>query len=301
MTEMNDPKHNLEQIQNWLQTVITHPDGVETGVASEEARQLINVGAENIEQIITRSKSLDSFSRLHVYGNAYYARLLECLGEEYPTVKHAAGEETFQAIAIGYLQSHPSKSYTLGELGKDFSNYLQEIRPEKDPDSNQPDWADFIVDLAILEKIYGEVFDGPGVEEVSLLDAGKLQSISPEAWPGCRFEFAPCFRLLKLRFPIHEYVTAVRQQKQPQPPEPEETYLAITRRNYIVRRRAINRNQFLLLQSLFANTSIGESIEQLAGEHEIDASDFAELLQQWFSAWTAAGYFLQVVPTEKSL
>src|ERR1700727_1403841 len=105
----------LAQIQRWLQAVITHPGGVEEGLDSEEARANVDLPAERVEQIVDPSKRRTSVERLEVYANAYYARLVECLRDEYPALLHAAGEEVFDGLAFGYLQSYPSQSYTLSE------------------------------------------------------------------------------------------------------------------------------------------------------------------------------------------
>ena len=80
-------------------------------------------------RIVTRSQSLTSTERLQIYANAYFARLFECLHEEFPALLHALGEETFDAFAFGYLQQYPSRSYTLAELGRNFAAYLAEVRP----------------------------------------------------------------------------------------------------------------------------------------------------------------------------
>ena len=115
-----DPKYDLEQIRRWMQAVIVHPLGVEQGIASDDARQHVDVDAAGIERVVTRSKALSAVERLGIYGYAYYARLLECLKEEFPAVLHAVGEEAFDAFALGYLQKYPSRSYTLFELGANF-------------------------------------------------------------------------------------------------------------------------------------------------------------------------------------
>src|SRR5580698_11091876 len=119
----------LDQIQRWLQAVIMHPDGVNAGIQSPEARSEVNVSPDQIEQVVTRSQRRTSVERLEVYANAYYARLLECLRDEYPALFHAAGEEVFDGLAFGYLQAYPSQSYTLGELSRRFAQYLEETRP----------------------------------------------------------------------------------------------------------------------------------------------------------------------------
>src|SRR5690348_9320961 len=104
----------LGPVPRWMQAVIMHPDGFDAGLASEAARQHLDVAPEDVEKVVTRSISQTSVERLSIYANAYYARLLECLGEEFPVLKQTLGEETFDAFAFDYLQQYPSQSYTLG-------------------------------------------------------------------------------------------------------------------------------------------------------------------------------------------
>src|SRR5580704_19185826 len=164
----------LDQIQRWLQAVIMHPDGVEAGIESPEARSEIDVTPDRIEQVVDPSKRRTSVERIEVYANAYYARLLECLRDEFPALLHAVGEEVFDGLAFGYLQSYPSRSYTLSELSRQFAQYLEETRPRDDDDANgSPSWPDFMIDLARLERCYSEVFDGPAAARLSLLGVGE--------------------------------------------------------------------------------------------------------------------------------
>src|SRR6516225_7918871 len=64
--------HDLEQIQRWMQTVIMHLNGVESGVASAEARRLIDVAPTEVEQVVTRSRALAALDRLEIYNRAYF-------------------------------------------------------------------------------------------------------------------------------------------------------------------------------------------------------------------------------------
>src|SRR5262245_9550410 len=126
MTTPNHPCRDLGQVQRWMQAAIMHPGGVDEGIVSAEARGHIDVGPDQAEIVLTRSRALTALERLAVYGHAYYARLLECLREEFPVLKHALGEEVFAAFAFGYLQHYPSRSYTLFQLGSNFPRYLAE-------------------------------------------------------------------------------------------------------------------------------------------------------------------------------
>src|SRR5580692_8704657 len=180
MTSNRPELRQLAQIQRWLQAVITHPDGVEAGLASSEARDQIDVASDGVEQVVEPSKRRTSVERLEIYANAYYARLLECLRDEFPALLHAAGEEVFDGLAFGYLQSYPSQSYTLADLSRQFAQYLEETRPrDEDDESGAPSWPDFMIDLVRLERCYSEIFDGPGAERLTLLRGEDLRDLAP--------------------------------------------------------------------------------------------------------------------------
>lgn len=284
----------LDRIQRWMQTVITHPSGIAAGVDSDAARGELDVAASDVERVITRSQALDSIQRLQVYGNAYYARLLECLAVDYPTLKHALGEDAFGGFCFGYLQQYPSTSYTLNQLGARFPQYLEETRPARQSDGEQPEWPDFLIDLARLERLYSEVFDGPGEENLTLLKTADLVEIPQERWPDVRLVTVDSLRLVALRFPVHEYVTAVKKKESPRPPQPRQTWLAVNRRDYIVRRRTLSRTQYELLSALQAGRPLGTAIEHAVAESEFPTDELAGRLREWFQVWTAAGYFRRV-------
>lgn len=275
-----------------MQAVVTHPDGVAAGIESDAAREYFDVSVDSIETIVTRSQALSSVERLGVYANAYYARLLECLREEFPTLVHALDEETFNGFAFAYFQDHPSQSYTLGDLGRDFPQHLVDTRPERDrPDA---DWADFVIDLAIVERTFSEVFDGPGVENVPTLDSEQLLAIPPERWPHCRLVPVPCLRLLPLRFPVHQYISSVRRQQPAEIPPPQPTWLVVTRREFMVRRFAVSSAAYLLLSSFVEGATVLEAIEKVADDPEVDPEQLVSQLREWFQEWAAAGLFLSV-------
>ncbi len=284
---MSDARPDLDVIQRWMQSVIMHPDGVAEGVASHAARQEIDVNPKEMEKLLTRSKTLTALERLQIYGSAYYARLLECLREEFPVLVHALGEETFDAFALAYLQKYPSRSYTLNQLGAAFPRFLAETRP----DTVEETWPEFLVDLATLEWAFSEVFDGPGVEGEPLFNAEELQAIPAEKWTQARLIPVPCLRLLALRFPAHRYYSAVRRQEEVVPPDPAETFLAVTRRDYVVRHYPLERSAFVLLQQILAGRKVGEAISAVAESAEMDLDLLALRLQEWFRNWTAEGFF----------
>lgn len=283
---MNTP---LDRLQRWMQSVITNPEGIGAGIASETAQEEVATSPADIESVIGSSRSLSSVDRLAVYGNAYFARLVECLGDTFPAVKHALGEETFNGFAVAYLQAHPSQSYTLDDLGRQFPGWLRQTRPADIP---SPGWPDFLIDLATYEALCTDIFDGPGVEGQSLLEGNALGAVAPDDIPRVVLHPAPCLRLLELEFPAHEYVTAVRRGHAPEQPAPAVTLLVLTRRDFVVRRGPVSRPEFVLLESLIAGQPLGGSIEAAVEATAVDIDQFATQLSGWFQHWASAGWFV---------
>jgi hypothetical protein len=291
---------DLSAIQRWMQSVITHPDGVSSGIDAEDTRREIDVSSEDVEQVVSRSRALTSIQRLEIYGNAYFARLLECLRETFPTMVSATGREVFDQFAFGYLQQYPSTSYTLGHLADNFMTYLSETRPDIDEHQRGVvDWPDFLIDLAALEWTIEQVFDGPGVEDKRLLDAETLLAIPARQWPRARLVPVVCLKLLKFHYPVNDYFTAVRkasdgERANVELPAPRPQYVALTRRDYIVHRYELEPTEFELLSRLVAGETVGEAIVQVAAESDEEIDARARQLQRWFAAWTANGFFESV-------
>jgi hypothetical protein len=307
--QSNSPE--LTRLQHWFQALVTHPEGVEAAACSQEAQRLIQLAPGQLEKVITRSRALSAAERLAIYANAYHTRLLECLGEVFPLLKRTLGEEGFEGLAFGYLQDYPSRSYTLNELGRHFTRYLEDTRPSSDTIENEPpdraaadgrpelveNWPDFLIDLARLEWAIYEVFDGPGAEGAALLGADQLLAIPRERWPEAKLTPVVCLQLLNTRFPVNDSYTALRRAKPEEAgsiPGPCKSFVALTRRDYVVRRYNLSRTEYELLLALKENRSVGQAIESITPAVEVDLDELAANLQLWFRNWAAEGFFQAV-------
>lgn len=294
---MSRPPDALDTVQRWFQAVVTHPGGLEEGIGSAEAQRLIPLRPGELEQVVRRSRSLSAGERLSIYAGAYYARLLECLGECFPVLRRAVGEEVFESFAFEYLQRYPSRSYTLDRLGESFPRFLDETRPADNPAAT---WPGFLIDLARLEWALAKVFDGPGVEGQALLDGDALAAVPPERFAAARLEPVVCLRLLSFGHPVNAYYTAVRHAGEGEEipiPDPAEEYVALTRRDFVVRRHPLTRPQYLLLTALQAGRQVGEAIAEAAAASDLDDLDDEALageLRSWFRLWAAEGFFRSI-------
>jgi hypothetical protein len=284
-------ERSLDVVQRWFQAVVTHPGGVEGGAVSDEAQALIRLNRGELEAVIRRSKNLTAAERLSIYANAYYSRLLECLGANYPILKQVLGEEVFDSFAFEYLQQYPSRSYTLDHLGESFAKFLDETRPAPEH-GEEIGWPDFLIDLATFEWTIAKVFDGPGVEGRTLLTPEALQSFPPERFAEARLVPVPCLHVLTFRFPVNAYYTAARRVAEGEEvpvPEPGEEHVALTRREFVVRRYPLTSPQQALV-----GPGVGEARAAAAAASDLDDEALAAELRAWFRFWVAEGFFVEV-------
>lgn len=282
----------LSVVQQWFQSVITHPDGVQEGLVA--ARSVLPLAPHELERIVTRSARLEAGERLAVYANAYQARLTECLGEVFPLVRRVVGESGFGDFTVGYLQDFPPRSYTLNGLGKNFAAYLERVRPEREAE-NAPDWADFVIELARFEWELFEVFDGPGVEGLPPFQFAALAGLGPERWNEVRLQPAPCLRLLNFRFPLNDFFSSARGTPDGEElvaPEPLESQMALTRREFVVRRHALSAPEHRLLSALVGGSTLGAALaDDAADSPDQTEPELAADVQGWFARWSREQFF----------
>ena len=113
MTIPNNPWRELGQIQRWMQAV-SHASGGCRGRhcirrGSAQHRHRARRGGNRRDSLTGELTALD---RLAIYSYAYYARLLECMREEFPVLKHALGEEVFDASCCRLFATIPIRGVT---------------------------------------------------------------------------------------------------------------------------------------------------------------------------------------------
>lgn len=247
----------LATLQTWMREVITDPDGVVAGARTDRARAQFATPPERFDEVVTASKALTAQQRLEIYQHGYFRRLLDCLGELLPVLRHALGDDLFTRFALDYLDEHPSRSYTLARLDDGFVAYLRDTRPDRDrPVGEREDWPDFIIDLAELEHAIRVTFDGPGVEGAPLLDAADVAGWSDDELLAARPVVVPCLALRTFRFPVREYLLAVRRGDDPPLPAPRTTHIAFNRRDFQVRLLELEPAPYRMLAALADGSAV---------------------------------------------
>ena len=229
------------------------------------------------DAIIKPNDRLTSFERLEIYNRQYWFRLIDCLYDDYPGVRAVLGEKKFAKLTKDYLAKHPSTSFTLRNLGQHLVPFLRHPMAH---------------DMARLEWARIVAFDGearPVVTADDLLDSnpGKL-----------RLALQPYITLLKLRYPLDDYLLALKQDslraeasnavtelhhrrvKKLRRPKPETVYVAVHRVQNAVYYKRLSREQFKILAALQAGKTLAQA-----------CTGNADNLRQWFAAWSSFGWF----------
>ena len=267
----------LAQLEAWFSAVITHPESVSAGVAAA-APLAAALGATSLEALVTGSPRQSALARLGIYHHAYHARLVSCLADDFPVVKHALGAETFTRLARRYVEVHPSRGPNLVTFGRAFPGFC---RTQADV-LERPDLA---ADLAELEWAIVEVIHAAPCPPIA---PAVLEAVPPEAWPEVTFTPSPSLRLLEHGHPVNGYLGAVKRGESPELPGPAPAFTAVHRKDWAVWRMSHTPLMAQVLRSLLAGAPLGEALACLeAGGAEPRAED----VTVWFREWIAGGFF----------
>lgn len=279
----------LDRMQRWFFEMVSHPKGVKAAFNDDSAAQYLPPEVDQLKQIIKPSKFLSAARRMDIYADMYFWRLVEVLESDFEVLSHCLGHHAFHRVMERYLQAHPSRSYTLSELGRRLPEYIREA---DDEDLSSPQ---FLSEIAALELAISDVFAERRAEPLAAEALGKIPQ---DAWVDAVFTVIPAFRLLSFEYPSNVYFQAYRDERAGEGaddwPEAEPSWLVVFRKVYTVWRMDLSQEQYVLLEALSQGKTLGESIELCAGLEGLDLETLTQNLMHWFQEWTADGLFSEI-------
>jgi hypothetical protein len=264
----------LRELQRWFASVTTHPEGVLEGHLNRRRSQ-------KLERLVTPGPQLSAIARVQIYNDGFFARLVECLTDDYPALSYALGEATFSSLARAYIEKYPSRSRSLNAYGQQMAAFC---RARTEP------WSGFAADLARLEWALVEVVHEPASES---LRPEALTTISPASWQSTRLLPSRGLRLLRFAYPVNDFFQAFRDQRAPKMPRRASTATAVYRQGLALWRMGLEPRAALLLNDLVSGVPLTVAVATLearslaAGTSE----DLARLLPQWLGSWVQSGFF----------
>jgi hypothetical protein len=263
-----------------MQGVIVHPGRVGPALASPEAASL--VPPDRVGEVVRPSATLTPAERLGIYHDMYRLRMEEALETDYPGLSHFLGPRRWRRLVRGYVEAHPSRSYTLNVLGRDLATYVY--------DAPRIAHAGFCRDLARLEWAVTEAFDAPATPTLSEDD---LAGVPPDAWEGARLVPTAALRLLALDYNAGLYLDSLRDEDHDHPlPRRRPSWVAVCRRDFSVYRVSLTRPAFRLLSALAEGRTVGEALEECLRRSRPRPS--GEEVFAWFRGWARAAVFQAV-------
>jgi len=269
----------LETLERWLQAVVMHPQGAEAGLRSALARRLVPVASRDPSGVVRPSKQLTSVERLEIYAHMYFARLVEVMEAEYPSVQQLLGPRAFAAACRRFVAKHPSRSRMLNGLSAGFPDYLARTLPRTSRNR-------LAVDIARIERAMEDVFDAPAAVPMTAAEFAAVGDAT-------RLRVNPALVLLELRYPANAYMNALRRGERPRIPRPRATFVIVFRRGFQVLRRDQEPEQFRLLRLLAAGKPLATAVRASVGRNSASADRVARRLGRWFEEWAGAHLFVK--------
>lgn len=166
-------------------------------------RQHLVTGNSGILPDIVGTDSFSNVERLAVYGNAYYARLIEVLQDDFEAIHALLGDDEFEKLCHGYINTYPSRFFSLRWFGVCMADYLGSTRPYSQ--------HEYLYEMAKFEWLFTDAFDA---EDVNVVTESDVASIPGESWPQLKVKFHPSVCYLDYRWNILPVWKAIKDNEQ---------------------------------------------------------------------------------------
>jgi len=189
---------------------------------------------------------------LRIYQQAYSARLVAALRDNFGVLPQVLGDEGFDALATAYLESHPSRRPSIRWFGDELPAFMASR------DDLVPHPA--LIDLARMEWALRSAFDAA---DAPALGAGDLASVPAAEWPALVFVPLPSVQLIEMAWsvgPVWRALQGVEPTDQPDLPAPEALphTLLVWRQGLETRWRALDDNAARMLRAAVRGDTFAE-------------------------------------------
>jgi hypothetical protein len=288
------PGMTLLQLQREMaaavMTPLTPDDGMRT--VALDGRDLAKVA----ESFIAPNSRLNAFERLEIYNRQYWFRVLSALAEDFPALRAVMGDERFNAMSVAYLAAHPSRSFTLRNLGSRLVEWL----------AQHPEIAGrrhaIAIDVTKVEWAFIEAFDNAERTPLTLEQIATLDENS-------RLALQPHVCLMALDYAADDIALALHQREKRQASEAgvkhqaetdepvrlprfrrRPTWVAAHRLDFNVYYRRLDREEFLTLSALRDGMTLAEALFAGFADSRLPEARRAQCVREWFAVWAELGW-----------
>ena len=187
----------LQELQHRMAKAVMQPL-----TSREQMRRRNSAGQSDqaeADQFIRPNDRLTSFERLEIYNRQYWFRLFSCFEEDFSGVQAVVGRKRFQALMRAYLETHPSTSFSLRNLGSQLVSWLKENPAWTEPHS------EMALEMARLEWADIEAFDNAIWPPLTLEARAQIGAES-------RLTLQPHLRLIEAHHAIDDALIELRHE-----------------------------------------------------------------------------------------
>jgi len=245
---------------------------------------------------IAPNSRLTAFERLELYNRQYWLRVRGALAEDFPAVRAVVGANRFEELSVAYLSVHPSRSFSLRNLGSKLVDWL----------IANPRWTGrrhaLAVDLARIEWAFVEAFDNAERTPLTLDQIATLDE-------GSRLALQPHVQLLALNYPADDIALALHGKEKRQTSEAgvthddgdpapvrlprlrrKPTWVAAHRVDLNVYYRRMEREEFQTLAAIRDGHTLGDALEAGFSGSQMAETRRAGRVRAWFATWAELGW-----------
>jgi hypothetical protein len=229
------------------------------------------------EHLIISTKKVNAQQRLAIYSDAYQARLLEALEDNFPVLKDYMGEDEFYALGCEYIHCYPSTFRSIRWFGDQLAIFLRE--------HSQYLGSPWLSDFASVEWALSQVFDAADSDVFTIED---MNAISPDAWVNMTIHFHPSVHRILLSWNIFEIRQALLQDKTPKDPiqNPSPMSWLLWRKDFDTQYCSLIEDEAWAMEAISQGAPFSEMCEGLSQwmNEEDTVIRAVSLLKSWITA-----------------
>jgi hypothetical protein len=285
---------NLSELQREMAAAVMLPLTPNEGMRAQapDGRTMTAVA----ESFIAPNSRLSAFERLEIYNRQYWFRVMGALAEDFRALCAVVGGRVFEALSIGYLDAHPSRSFTLRNLGSELPAWLA-AHPRFTGRRHR-----LALDVVRIEWAFVEAFDSSDrvpltLDQIATLDAGSKLSLQPH------------LRLIALDYEADDLVLALHDRQKREASEAglkhdegpaapaklpklrrKPTWVAAHRVDLSVYYRRLKREEFLTLAAIRQGLPLIEALGSGFRDSRTPEAHRPRQVQEWFANWAEFGW-----------
>ncbi|MEM5551881.1 DNA-binding domain-containing protein [Pseudoalteromonas neustonica] len=243
---------------------------------------LLQGTSDKLADHITEQGELNTNQRLSIYQNAYKIRLRAVIEQDHEQLGRYLGDDLFELMVQGYLQTFPSKFTSL----RNFCDQLPQFLSTTEPFIQHP----ILAEIATFERMLLTAFDAM---DAAHLRVEALESIAPENWPSLQLVLQPSVQLVCFNTNAVESWQALKEQQSPPEPQHQSSKCWVIARD--LQRRTqyvyVDQQEFRLLSLIKNQTPFAQLCQSCL--NELEPSLIAGFLIGKINSWLERGWLKQ--------